>query len=375
VKDYWAASLPVAIGQHNFDELHYAFGRDETGPFEEFKAGKIDFWAETTAADWATNYNFDAIKKGFVKKELVPHKRVAGMQGFAFNTRRKQFQDPRVRQALGLVFNFEAANKTRFYGSYTRTKSYWDNSELASTGLPQGRELEILKEVEAQVPKEVFTTPYTPPSATEDTDHRRNMGAAFKLLQEAGWKADQGVLKNAAGETLDAEFLLVQPAFEPVVLPYVEDLKRLGVKASTRTVDSSQYTRRTEQFDFDIIVESFGQSHSPGNEQRDNWGSAAADKPGSNNTIGIKNPAIDKIIDHVIFAKDRAELVAATRALDRVLLWNHYIVPNWHLANERIAYWDKFGRPAMLPSQIPVMLSAWWIDPDKEKALSAVKSQ
>lgn len=375
VKDYWADKLPVGLGQHNFDELVYVFGRDDTGPFEEFKAGKFDLWVENTAADWATQYNFPAIQKGLVKKELIPHKRVAGMQGFAFNTRRKQFQDSRVRQAFGLAFNFEAANKTRFYGSYTRTKSYWDNSELASSGLPEGRELEILKAVEAGVPKEVFTTPFAPPSYSSDADHRKAMGEANKLLQEAGWKRDGSVLKNAQGESLDAEFLLVQPAFEYVVLPYIADLKKLGVNATTRTVDTSQYTRRVEQFDFDIVVESFGQSHSPGNEQRDNWGSAAADKSGSNNTIGIKNPAIDKLIDNVIFATDRAELVAATRALDRVLLWNHYIVPNWHFPSERIAVWDKFGRPSVLPAQMPVATSAWWIDAEKEKALNAAMSQ
>ncbi len=308
VKDYWAANLPVMKGQHNFDELTYIYFRDDTAPFEEFKSGRIDLWAESTAANWASRFDFDAVKQGRVKKELLPHKQVAGMQAFAFNLRKPQFQDPRVRQAFGLTFNFEAANKTRFYGAYERSQSFFGNSELAATGLPEGKELEILKTVEADVPKEVFTTPYATPSAPADADHRKNMSAAFKLLQAAGWTAKDGVLKNAEGKTLDAEVLLVQPNFEPVVLPFVADLKKLGVNASLRTVDPSQYKRRFDQFDFDIIVDSWGQSHSPGNEQRDFWGSAAADKQGSNNSVGIKNPAVDKLIDAIIFAKDRAEL-------------------------------------------------------------------
>ncbi|MGQ0674182.1 MAG: extracellular solute-binding protein, partial [Hyphomicrobium sp.] len=349
VKDYWAADLPVTKGQYNFDELTYVYFRDDTAPFEEFKLGNIDVWTESVAANWANRFDFEAIRQGRIKKELLPHKQVAGMQGFVFNTRRKQFQDPRVRLAISLVFNFEAANKTRFYGSYVRSDSYFGNSELASVDLPEGRELEILKTVEADVPKEVFTTPYTVPAAPTDADHRRNMGAAFKLLQSAGWTAKDGVLTNAAGETLNAEFLLVQPNFEPVVLPLVGDLKKLGINASVRTVDTSQYKRRTDQFDFDLIVDNFGQSHSPGNEQRDYWGSAAADKQGSNNTAGIKNPAIDKLIDKVVFAKDREELLAATHALDRVLLWNFYVVPQWHYPFERLATWDIFGRPAKLP--------------------------
>ena len=375
VKDYWAEKLPVAAGQNNFDEMIFEFARDETGPFEEFKSGRLDVWPENTAADWATRYDFDAIKKGYVKKELLPHHQVAGMQAFVFNLRKKQFQDPRVRRAFAQTFNFEAANKSRFYGAYVRSQSFFDNSELAARGLPEGRELEILKTVEKDVPPEVFTTPWRSPEAPSDGDHRKNMGESFKLLQAAGWTAKDGVLRNSAGETLDAEFLLVQPNFEPIVLPYIADLKKLGVNATLRTVDSSQYKGRTDQFNFDIVVDSFGQSHSPGNEQRDNWGSAAADKIGSNNSIGIKNPAIDKLIDQVIFAKDRPDLVAATRALDRVLLWNYYVVPQWHFPFVRIATWDVFGRSATLPAQVPVYLKSWWIDPAKVQALAAVRGK
>jgi microcin C transport system substrate-binding protein len=328
----------------------------------------------------------------------LPHKQVAGMQSFAFNARRKQFQDPRVRLAFNYVFDFENANKTRFYGAYVRASSYFGNSELAATGLPEGRELELLKSVESEVPKEVFTTVYKPP---QEADQRASMNAAHQLLKAAGWTTrmeerdspDCGwwcrimmtvglrsaevetVLRNAAGETLNAEFLLVQPNFEPIVLPFIADLKKLGINASVRTVDSSQYTRRVEQHDFDIIVDSWPQSHSPGNEQRDLWGTEAADKPGSNNSVGIKNPAVDKLIDAIIFAKDRAELVAATRALDRVLLWNHYVIPQWNFPFVRLASWDKLGRPEKLPSQSPLFIQSWWLDADKEKALGTVTSQ
>jgi microcin C transport system substrate-binding protein len=375
VKDYWALGLPVVKGQSNFDEIVFVYFLDDTAPFEEFKAGRIDIWPESSAANWANRYAFDAAKSGQVKKELLPHKRVAGMQAFVFNTRRAQFQDVRVRKALGLTFNFEAANKNRFYGAYIRAQSYFDNSEFAAKGLPEGRELEILNTVKDSVPPEVFTTPYATPSAPTDADHRKNMGEAFKLLQAAGWTVKDAQLRDAAGKTLDAEFLLVQPNFEAVVLPFIADLKKLGVNASVRVVDTSQYKRRIDQHDFDIIVDSFGQSHSPGNEQRDYWGSAAADKEGSNNTIGIKNPAIDKLIDHVIFAKDRDELVSATRALDRVLLWNYYVIPQWYFPYDRVAIWDVFGRPAKLPSQLPFSTSAWWIEPEKEKALVAVRGR
>jgi microcin C transport system substrate-binding protein len=375
VKDYWALGLPVVKGQSNFDEIVFVYFLDDTAPFEEFKAGRIDIWPESSAANWANRYAFDAAKSGQVKKELLPHKRVAGMQAFVFNTRRTQFQDVRVRKALGLTFNFEAANKNRFYGAYIRAQSYFDNSEFAAKGLPEGRELEILNTVKDSVPPEVFTTPYATPSAPTDADHRKNMGEAFKLLQAAGWTVKDAQLRDAAGKTLDAEFLLVQPNFEAVVLPFIADLKKLGVNASVRVVDTSQYKRRGDQHDFDIIVDSFGQSHSPGNEQRDYWGSAAADKEGSNNTIGIKNPAIDKLIDYVIFAKDRDELVSATRALDRVLLWNYYVIPQWYFPYDRVAIWDVFGRPAKLPSQLPFSTSAWWIEPEKEKALAAVRGR
>jgi microcin C transport system substrate-binding protein len=402
VKDYWAKDLPVMKGQFNFDEFRLTYFLDRTPAFEEFKSGKLDYWIESTASQWATGYNFPAVQKGWVKKEAIPVKRVAPMQAFVFNQRRKQFQDPRVRRAFALAFNFEEANKKLFYDLYVRVGSYFDNSELANKGLPQGRELELLNEVKSEIPPEVFTTEWKNPVNNTPDDFRNHMREASKLLAEAGWTVQEvaieeegscgtfcsimrsvglssppkaNMLRNDKGETLNAEFLLSSPEFERIVLPYVQDLQKLGIKASLRTVDSAQYKRREDGHDYDIIVDNFAQSESPGNEQRDFWGSAAAGRDGSRNTAGIQNPAVDKLIDKVVFAKDREELLAATRALDRVLLWNFYVVPQWHYPFERVAYWDVFGRPATLPSQTSALSQVWWFDADKQKALASARGQ
>jgi microcin C transport system substrate-binding protein len=401
VKDYWAKDLPVAKGQWNFDEFKLTYFLDRTPAFEEFKSGKLDYWIESTASQWATGYGFPAIEKGWVKKEAIPVKRVAPMQAFVFNQRRKQFQDPRVRRAFALAFNFEEANKKLFYNLYVRVGSYFDNSELANKGLPQGRELELLNELKSEVPPEVFTTEWKNPVNTAPEDFRNHMREASRLLAEAGWTVQEvpvedgscgtfcsimrsvglssapkaNVLRNAQGERFDAEFLIESPDMQKVVLPYVQDLQKLGINAGIRVVDSAQYKRREDAHDYDIIVDNFAQSESPGNEQRDFWGSAAADRNGSRNTAGIKNPAVDKLVDKVVFAKDREELLAATHALDRVLLWNFYVVPHWHYPFERIASWDIFGRPAKLPSQTSALSQVWWMDADKQKALAAQRGQ
>lgn len=372
-KEYWAKDLPVTRGQWNFDEIRYEFYRDRVAAFEAFKAGQLDFWQETSARAWAAQYNFDAVTKGQVRKEELANKRVAGMQSFEFNTRRKQFQDVRVRRAIGFAFDFESANKTLFNGAYVRTSSYFDNSELKATGLPQGRELEILSEVKAEIPPEVFTTEWKNPVNTTPDDLRNHMREAVALLNAAGWTQKGGQLVNAAGEALTVEILLVQPDFERIALPFIENLKKLGVKASVRTVDSSQYQRRLQSFDFDMIVHSIGQSHSPGNEQRFFFGSAAAKQEGSRNYIGVASPAIDKIIDKIVYARDRADLLAATHALDRVLLWSFYVVPQWHYPFDRIAVWDVFGHPAKPPSQSPAIQQTWWFDAAKQKAMAAAR--
>ncbi len=374
VPEYWAKDLPANVGQNNFGELRYTYFRDRTPAFEAFKSGQLDIWQEASASGWATQYEFDAAKKGLVKKESLPIKRVAPMQVFAFNTRRPKFQDVRVRKAFNLVYNFEEANKKLFFESYIRTESYFDNSELKAAGLPQGRELELLNEIKADLPPELFTVEWKNAVNTPE-NRRKNMGEAAGLFAAAGWTPKNGALVNAAGEELTVEFLIDSELWQRVILPYIEDLKLLGVKATIRQVDSSQYKRREEDRDFDVIVDQLSQSESPGNEQRDFWGSKSADERASRNSIGIKNPAIDKLIEKVVFATDRAELIAATRALDRVLLWNYFVVPQWHLPAERVAYWDKFGRPAKLPSQTAAFDRVWWIDPVKQTALETARSK
>jgi microcin C transport system substrate-binding protein len=370
VKDWWAKDLPAAKGQWNFDEIKFSYFRDRVPAFEAFKSGQLDYWRESSAKAWATAFDFDAANRGLVKMERFPVATVAPMQAFAFNLRRPQFQDPRIRRAFNLAFDFEWANKNLFYDQYARVGSYFDNSELKATGLPKGRELEFLNEIKELVPAEVFITEWKNPVNATPEDARKHLSAASKLLAEAGWTPKNGVLTNAKGVELIAEFLLVQPDFERIVLPFKTALERLGVKAAVRIVDTSQYQRRRDVFDFDIIVSSFPQSESPGNEQRDFWGTDAAGKEGSRNVIGIKNPAVDKLIDKIILAKDRADLLAATHALDRVLLWNHYVVPQWHTPFERLAIWDMFGRPGKLPSRNPSFLRVWWFDDAAAKRLA-----
>jgi microcin C transport system substrate-binding protein len=379
VKDYWAKDLPVMRGQWNFDLISVDYFRERTAGFETFKTGRIDVWNENVAKDWMTAYDFPAVKTGQIKKERYEVNRVAPMQAFVFNIRRPQFQDARVRQAFNLAFDFELINKQLLYNMYIRTESYFDNSELKASGLPTGRELEILKEVQAEVPPEVFTTEYKNPTNPTPEARRANLRKAAQLLHQAGWKRDpkagDNLIRDASGQTLKAEILLGSPTFERHTLTYIGDLKLLGIDASVRVVDSAQYQRRRRTYDFDITFSGFAQSESPGNEQRYFWGSGAADQEGGNNTIGIKNPAIDKLIDKVIFAKDRAELVAATKALDRVLLWNHYLVPHWHYPYERIVYWDKYRHPAKLPSRTISFERVWWYDEAAAKKLAEARSQ
>lgn len=376
VRDYWAANLPVNVGRHNFDRIRYDYYRDATVALEAFKAGQYDFRAENVARDWATGYQSPALQNGWIRKEEIPHQQPTGMQGFVFNTRRPVFQDRRVRQALAYAFDFEWTNRTLFYGAYTRTKSYFSNSELASSGLPSPAELKILEPYRGRIPEEVFTQEYDPPRTNGTGFMRENLRVAFRLLKEAGWEVnDRGVLVNArTGEPMEFEFLLVSPTFERVVLPYVYNLKnRLGIQARVRTVDSTQYQNRVDNFDFDVIVETFGQSLSPGNEQRDYWKSDRADVPGSRNVAGVRDPVVDELVELVIAAEDRQTLIDRTRALDRVLLWGHYVIPQWHIKSFRVAYWDKFGRPAV-QAKYDLAFDAWWVDPVKEARLAEVKT-
>ncbi|MGF7158891.1 microcin C transport system substrate-binding protein [Rhodoligotrophos appendicifer] len=372
VEDYWAKDLPVNIGSNNIDEIVQEYFLDMTVAMQGFKADQYDWRTENSARNWATQYDFPAVKRGDVIKEEFKLDNPDGMQAFAFNTRRAKFSDPRVRQAFNNAFDFEWANKTLFYGLYKRMNSYFENSELAATGLPQGIELEILESVRDKVPPEVFTQEYKNPVNSDPQEQRNNLRAAMKLLNDAGWSIQEGVLKNAAGDAMTVEFLNVQPDFERVILPFTQSLKRLGVQATVRTVDTAQYQNRTDNFDFDIIVHSWPQSLSPGNEQRNYWGSQAAEQRGSQNMIGIKDPAIDSLIDRIIYAKSREELVAACHALDRVLLWHHFVVPQWYTPTDRTARWNRFSHPETMPKYSTGFPSIWWYD--REKA-SKIKGQ
>ncbi|PWB61114.1 MAG: hypothetical protein C3F17_13385 [Bradyrhizobiaceae bacterium] len=367
VKDYWGRNLAVNIGQENFDELRFEYFRDSTVALEAFKGDAIDWRTENSAKDWATAYEFPAVREGRVVLEEFPIRSSGGMQSFVFNTRRDKFKDPRVRLAFNHVFDFEEMNKQIFYGQYRRTRSYFEGTELAAEGLPQGKELEILETVRDKVPAEVFTRPFVNPVNGSPEKVRANLREALRLLKEAGWEVkDRRLVNVQTGEPFTVEFLISQPTFERVILFYKPSLERLGIQVSVRTVDDAQYTNRERNWDFDVVVGSWGQSLSPGNEQRDFWSSQAADRPGSRNLAGIKNPAVDALIERVIFAKDRAELVAATKALDRVLLWNHYVVPQWTYGKVRSARWDRFGRPEKLPEYgASAFPNVWWWDAAK----------
>jgi microcin C transport system substrate-binding protein len=389
VKDYWAKDLAVNVGRDNFDIMRYEYFRDPTVALEAFKADQADWRTENSAKNWATAYDFPAVRDKRVVTEEFPIRNVGRMQGFAFNTRRDKFKDPRVRRAFNLVFDFEEMNKQMFYGQYRRINSYFEGTELAwnwrpaeekgeeaaaftaqptaENGLPQGKELEILETVRDKVPPEVFTTPFKNPVGGNSQATRENLREALRLMREAGWVVRERKLVNEkTGEPFTVEFLDNDPSSERMNLFYKPSLERLGVAISVRTVDDSQYENRLRSWDFDIVTSVWPQSLSPGNEQRDFWGTQAADRPGSRNMVGIKNPAVDALIDRIIFAKDRAELVAASRALDRVLLWNHYVVPQFTYGKARTARWDRFGRPAKLPiygmSGFPTI---WWWDANR----------
>jgi microcin C transport system substrate-binding protein len=369
VKDYWGKDLPVNVGRDNFDELRYEYYRDTLVALEAFKADQIDYRTENSAKNWATAYDFPAARDKRVILEEFPILSSGGMQAFVLNNRRAKFADPRVRRAFDLVFDFEEMNKQLFFGQYRRIASYFEGTELASSGLPSGRELEILETVRDQVPPEVFTTEYKSPVNGTPEAVRSNLREALRLLREAGYEVRNQKLVNAkTGEPMTVELLTqaADPSGERLLLFYKPSLERLGVTVTVRGVDEAQFEYRERNWDYDIVVGSWGESLSPGNEQRGFWGSKAADEPGSRNLIGIKNPAVDKLIEHVIFAKDRGDLVAATHALDRVLLWNHYVVPQWTYGKVRTARWDRFGHPEVLPKYGQgAFPTVWWWDPVK----------
>lgn len=373
VPNYWAADLPTHKGQDNFETIRVDYFRDATVEREAFKAGEYDYHYENSAQGWATQYNIAAVREGTLIKRAIKIDIPQGMQAMVFNTRRPNFADWRVRRALAFVFDFEWSNKNLFYGQYVRTKSYWANSELGASGLPQGDELKVLEPFKGRVPDSVFKEPYTVPEFSGDGNIREGLRQALALLKEAGWEFKDGRLMKGA-TAMRMEAMIDSQTFERVFLPYAQNLKRLGITMDVRLVDATQYQKRIDKFDFDVIMGSWGQSESPGNEQRGMWGSKAADLEGSQNYIGIKDKAIDELIELVIAAPDREQLVARTRALDRVLLHHHFVVPCWHINVDRILYWDKFGLPE--PHKRGTSTRYWWFDPAKAARLKGkIRSQ
>jgi microcin C transport system substrate-binding protein len=364
VDDYWGKDLNVTIGTRNFQTIRYEFFRDSTVALEAFKGDQVDWRFENSAKEWANSYDFPAVRDKRVVREEFPTRNIGVMQAFAFNIRRDKFKDPHVRRAFNFVFDFEEMNRQLFFGQYKRIASFFEGTELAATGVPSGKELEILETVRGKVPDELFTKPYTNPVGGNPEAVRNNLREALRLFREAGYEVkDTRLVDAGSGKQFAVEFLVDEPAAERFVLFYKPSLDRLGMTVSVRVVDAAQYENRLRQWDFDIIVASWAQSLSPGNEQRGFWSSQAADQPGSRNLIGIRNPAVDSLIERVIFTRDREDLVAATRALDRVLLWNFYVVPQWTYGKQRTARWDRFGHPETMPkygaSAFPTI---WWWD-------------
>ena len=375
-KDYWGFKnniVPIKVGKDNIGTIRYDYYKDRGVEREAFKSGEIDFFSENTSKEWATGYDINAVEQGLIKKELISHENPQGMQAFAFNTRKEIFKDKRVRKALSYAFDFEWTNKNLFYGAYKRTDSFFENSELSSTGLPSKEELAYLNPYIDVLPNEVFNDQYNNPKTDGSGFIRNQLQEATKLIKDAGWILQNGKLENSKGEPFEFEILLVSPAFERIVLPFIDNLEKLGIKASLRTIDSSQYQKRIESFDFDMIVFTFSQSLSPGNEQRNFWGSDAADTNGSRNVIGIKNDVIDILIEKLINAKDREDLITITKALDRVLLWNYYVIPQWHISAYRVLYWDMFNQPNKKP-KYSLGFDTWWINQSKFDFINSQRS-
>ncbi|HVJ44565.1 MAG TPA: extracellular solute-binding protein [Dongiaceae bacterium] len=370
VENYWGRNLPINVGRDNIDTVRYDYYRDPLIEFQAFKSGAVDFRRENISRNWATGYDIPAVRNGQIKREEFPDANPFGFQGFAFNLRRPLFSDRRVRLAITYAFDFEWSNKTLFYNRYFRNRSYFDNSELAATGLPSPEELKILEPYRGKIPDEVFTQEYQPPKTDGSGDIRANLDKAAQLLDEAGWHIENGK-RMRDGQPLQFEILLNGPTFERVTLPFAQNLQRLGIEVNIRKVDNAQYDNRTKNYDFDMVVIRMGQSLSPGNEQRDYWSSASADQPDGSNWMGIKSPVVDALVDQIIAAPTHHDVVTRTRALDRVLQWGYYMVPHWVSKTTLIAYWDKFGRPAKLPDPAYGLgTDSWWIDTAKLASLN-----
>ena len=362
-EDYWGKDLPVNRGQDNFDRIRYDYYRDFDVMFEAFKAGDYDLHTEHRAKSWAVSYNFPALQQGRVIKRTFAHQRPQGMQAYALNLRNPLFASRAVREALAYAFDFEWSNRHLFHDSYIRSNSFFANSALAANGLPDAAQQKILQPYRDRLPDDIFTRPYRAPITAGDGNNRSQLRTALKLLRSAGWYLEAGVLRHPDHPSpMRFEILLVQPGFERITQPFIQNLKRLGIEATIRVVDSTQYINRLRTFDFDVMVASFPQSDSPGNEQWVYWGSAAAEQPGSRNYMGIADPVIDALIGGLVAAESRSALMDHARALDRVLLWGHYVIPHWHITYDRVAYWDKFAMPEIIPSN-GYQWRAWWAKP------------
>ena len=362
-KDYWGKDLPINKGLYNFDAVTVDYFRDNNVAFEALKAGQFDYWFEISAKNWASAYNVPAVKEGRLIKEEIRDGSPSGMQGFIFNLRKPIFQDVRVREALSLLFDFEWANKQLFNGAYTRTGSYFENSEMAAKAPPSEQELAILEPLRGQIPDKVFTEVFKPSVTDASGMIRDQQRRAYQLLQQAGWRIVDDKMVDAQGNPVKIEFLLAQTDFERILLPFKRNLSDLGIDLQIRRVDVSQYLNRLRSRDFDMIVGSFPQSSSPGSEQREYWESQSADKPGSRNFIGLKDPAIDQLTEGLINADTRQNLITQARALDRVLQWGFYVIPNWHIKSWRVAYSNHIGHPAV-PPLYDIGTTTWWVKPN-----------
>ncbi|MGE0668734.1 MAG: extracellular solute-binding protein [Sphingomonadales bacterium] len=375
VTDYWGADLPVSVGRMNFDTIRLEYYQDRAIAMEAFLAGAYDFREEFTSKTWATEYKGPGIDRKWIVRDTLKDNRPSGAQFFFINLRRDKFKDARVREALDLAFDFEWTNRAIFYGAYTRTSSIFDPSELAATGMPGAAERALLEPWRKQVPTGVFGPAFEPPKSDGSGSNRDNLRKAMTLLRQAGYAAKGGVLVGKDGKPLTVEILNYEPGFERVLLPYIQSLKRIGVQGSLRTIDPAQYEERKKGFDFDVTMERIAWPMTPGVEQRAYWSSAAAGAKGSFNIGGIEDPAVDAMIAAVIGAKDRPSLVAAARALDRVIMFNRYMVPQYYKGSHTVAWWDKFGRPKAKPPYERGVQDLWWYDPARAKALAAARGR
>lgn len=372
VDDYWGKDLPVNVGRNNFDRIHYEYYMNEDTAWEAFKkGGHDDYRPEMRIQRWMEGYDFPAVQRGDVIKKSFPYNAAGRMQAYFLNTRKPQLQDEKVRKALTYAFDFESMNRLLFFNQYQRINSYFAGNELELKGPPTPAEVAILETVEDALPAEALTQEFRLPVNDTPQSLRKNLLTALKLFAEAGWTLKGSKLVNSEGKQFTLEFLGDDPTDDRIFSPFVQNLRKIGIDAKVRIVDTAQYQARLNDFDFDVINGVIAQSSSPGNEQRDMWGSKAADMKGSRNYAGIRNPAIDKLIERLIYAKDRDDLVAATHALDRALLWNYYVVPQWYSDHLNVAYWNKFGMPETQPEYAGIDPYSWWIDPEKEAKLKS----